>query len=321
MKGLVSIIVPVYNSENYLEECITSILEQSYKNIELILINDGSDDESLKICKAFEERDERVRVIDKENAGVSAARNDGIAAARGMYVGFVDSDDTVKRDLYEKLVGLLSKDLSQCAVLSSYTINNDHERQTKKDGVVTNQEALGLLLELKFPTSLWAYLYKREVVQEISLKEDIHFFEDFEFNYRILKSCRLISLCSENLYYYRDNTSSINSQGANSKRLTCLLIPEYMRQDMKREKNRVGLRRLCYLESYFIVALLVVLRAPLTSYEQEYLKKVCSHIRRVWFRLILSTCTPLKSKVFILLAALDGRAAIFCWDLLRRSKH
>ena len=100
----VSIIIPVYNAEEHLTKCVESVLAQTEKNIEIILIDDGSRDSSLDICQAYEKQDERVRVIHQENFGVSVARNRGIEIAVGEYIGFVDSDDWIQRDMYERLL-------------------------------------------------------------------------------------------------------------------------------------------------------------------------------------------------------------------------
>ena len=103
MKDLISVIVPVYNVKNYLEKCLDSIINQTYKNLEIILINDGSTDESLDICYMYEKKDKRIKVYNQENHGLSYTRNRGIELARGKYIGFVDSDDVISPFMYEFL--------------------------------------------------------------------------------------------------------------------------------------------------------------------------------------------------------------------------
>ena len=97
-KDLISIIIPVYNVEKYLEECIESVINQTYRNLEIILVDDGSTDKCLETCKEYEKRDNRIKVIHQENAGVSVARNVGIDFSTGQYIGFVDSDDFIEKD-------------------------------------------------------------------------------------------------------------------------------------------------------------------------------------------------------------------------------
>ena len=103
MNELISVVVPVYNVENYLEKCVSSITNQTYKNLEIILVNDGSKDNSGAICDDLAKNDSRIKVIHKENGGLSDARNTGINVATGEYIGFVDSDDWIERDMYEQL--------------------------------------------------------------------------------------------------------------------------------------------------------------------------------------------------------------------------
>ena len=116
---LVSIIIPIYNVENYLEQCIISVVHQTYKNLEIILVNDGSPDNSGKICDDFALMDKRIKVIHKMNGGLSSARNAGIDIAKGEYLGFVDSDDTIEPFMYEKLMTAIKRDgidLAVCAI-------------------------------------------------------------------------------------------------------------------------------------------------------------------------------------------------------------
>ncbi|HCJ56219.1 MAG TPA: hypothetical protein DHV55_01640, partial [Clostridiaceae bacterium] len=138
MSSLISIIVPIYNAERYLVGCIESILAQTYKNIQVILVNDGSTDNSLKICNLYKSLDSRVIVIDKLNEGVSATRNLGLQVAKGDYIGFVDSDDHIEKNMYEVLLNKIKRDRSDLCAMSSYTINN----YTGNSNLVSNIEAL-----------------------------------------------------------------------------------------------------------------------------------------------------------------------------------
>lgn len=114
---LISIIIPVYKTEQYLKRCVESVLAQTYQDLEIILVNDGSPDNSLKICYEYAEMDRRIKVVNKENGGVASARNAGIDLAAGEYIGFVDSDDYIEPDMFELLVGLINEykaDISIC---------------------------------------------------------------------------------------------------------------------------------------------------------------------------------------------------------------
>ena len=168
MNNLISVIVPIYNSEKYLPKCIESILSQTYKNLELILINDGSTDNSLNICNYYKSLDNRIIVIDKPNEGVSATRNLGIKIAKGDYLGFVDSDDYIEDNMYEVLLTQIETDKSQICVMTSYTVNSLKKCPSLyKKGIISGNEALKQLLMLRFP-SLWAYLYSKDVIKVLS---------------------------------------------------------------------------------------------------------------------------------------------------------
>jgi len=106
-KGLISIIVPVYNSSVFLHECLQSIISQTYTNLEILLVDDGSTDDSLEICKSYAEQDSRIKVFHKENGGVSSTRNFGLRVATGEYIGFVDSDDFISSEMFENLLAEL----------------------------------------------------------------------------------------------------------------------------------------------------------------------------------------------------------------------
>ena len=115
----VSVIIPIYNAERYLKECLESVVNQTYRNLDIVLIDDGSKDQSLKICREYQEKDSRVRVISKNNEGVSATRNRGIEEARGQWISFVDSDDIIAENYVEELVKCLSEDAEICFVNST----------------------------------------------------------------------------------------------------------------------------------------------------------------------------------------------------------
>ena len=167
----ISVIIPMYNVEQYLEKCVTSVLEQTYENIELILVDDGSPDNCGKICDDFALRDKRIVVIHKKNGGLSSARNAGLDVATGDYIGFVDSDDWIEPTMYEKLVELLEGencDMAECAV--NLVSKDSFKLYDKQDNeIVSGIDALRRQLDFspKTATSLpriavWSKLFKRD---------------------------------------------------------------------------------------------------------------------------------------------------------------
>lgn len=306
----VSVIVPIYNSESYLDECIVSILNQTYTDLEVILINDGSTDSSLDICKYYKSNDSRIVIIDKKNEGVASARNAGLNLATGKYVAFVDSDDVILNNLYEKLVGMLNDSTSDCAVLSKYIVNKKNEVILNNGQIIDSDHALEMLLFLKFPTSLWAYLYKKDLLLDIRLNENIHFFEDLDFNFRAIFKSKLISICTEDLYLYRQHSASINHQGVNAKRLTCLDIPNAISEYLYKFNEFSLMKKVRYLDAYFILTSLLPLTFPLSKEEGQYAKFVVVHARNTLPSLIFSKSVPIKFKVFVALVSLNVNLAL-----------
>ena len=127
---LISIVVPVYNVEKYLKRCLDSLVNQTYKNIEIILVNDGSTDSSLEICKGYAKKDSRVKIISKKNEGLGYTRNEGINIAKGIYIAFIDSDDYVDENFYEKLYVSAKKYNSDMVYASFKSVDKNNKMRT-----------------------------------------------------------------------------------------------------------------------------------------------------------------------------------------------
>ena len=187
-KGLISIIVPVYNIEKYLPRCIDSILDQTYKNWEAIFVNDGSTDNSLKILEEYKKRDERIKIIDKKNAGSGAARNDGIENSRGEYVAFLDSDDWYEKNFLEKLYNNLTENNSDVAMCNPKMTYDDISKNKKINTYFFNEIELNKTPEkilgiLAMPV-VWNKLYKKDIIVKNKIKfPNYSFCEDVEFLY------------------------------------------------------------------------------------------------------------------------------------------
>lgn len=213
MNPLISIIVPIYKVEAYLRRCIDSILSQTYKNLEIILVDDGSPDSCGTICDEYAEKDQRVIVIHKKNAGVGFARNSGIEVFTGHYVMFVDSDDYLSLECVEVLYRRLVADKSDIAVGNYVKIFDNGEIKegyTKypKDFVVSTNQILASYQPHLIYVTPWGKLYKRDIIKKISYPqlrcgEDTWVFED------IISQCGLISFINKPLYYYYQRSDSI----------------------------------------------------------------------------------------------------------------
>ncbi len=204
----ISVIVPVYNSEKTLVRCADSILNGTHKNIELIFINDESTDNSLEICLRYADRDGRVKVINKENRGVSIARNEGVAAATGDYIAFVDSDDYVDRDMYEKLLNN-----SDCAsadiVFCGYnTVNGDKIIPRVEPQFALTVTDKRYRSNFQYDTenyvmgNVWRMIVKSEIAKSVTFRNDIHIAEDLVYLLSVLNIAKKVNTVNERLYFY-----------------------------------------------------------------------------------------------------------------------
>lgn len=214
---LISIIIPVYNTERYLEKCIESILSQSYKNLEIILINDGSTDTSALICDLLCNRDNRIKVIHKTNGGVSSARNEGLKYASGDYIGFVDSDDWINKDYFETLYNAITRydaDISICGYVSEMDNGSVAKSTAVSEAIVfNNEEAIKAMFDgTIFMGHMCNKLYKKQTVKNIKFEKDIHMYEDLLFNVQtIIKSNKIVFIPSFGYHYVRHEESACNS--------------------------------------------------------------------------------------------------------------
>lgn len=213
MNEKISIIVPIYNVEMYLEECINSLIHQTYSNIEIILIDDGSSDSSGKICDKYKKIDNRIRVVHKENGGVSSARNAGIRLVNTKYISFVDPDDYVSEQFIEKLYNSLVDNSADIAVCNFFTIREKNiiEDRKIKNNSLNQEEALRLLVKDEIMSSyLWNKMFKKELFE--NLQFDIGYrYEDIRIMHKIFLKAKKIVMIEDSLYYYRIRMDSITN--------------------------------------------------------------------------------------------------------------
>lgn len=210
MDPLISVIVPIYGVEAYLNQCLDSLLNQTYKNLEIILVDDGSPDGCPAICDEYATKDPRVRVIHKENGGLSDARNAGIDVAQGEYIGFVDSDDWVMPDMYEYLLqGVLGyqSEISYCGFVNVHDTWADYPNN-QTDKVFTAETALNELFFDRLGNFAWNKLYKAELWEGIRFPVGKNF-EDIRTTYKLFERASRIAILKEPKYYYRIRQGSI----------------------------------------------------------------------------------------------------------------
>ena len=210
---LISVIVPVYNSASYLAECIDSLLGQTATDIEIILVDDGSTDDSSSICAQYRSlHADKIKAVRQPNAGQSAARNTGLRLASGKYIAFCDADDAYAPHALEKLVQQLESN-PQCDIAVAGYINADRcPAQWNTDiefRIYTPTECIRRTLyqNKEFHTSVWAKLFRRNVFDEVRFTEGLYY-EDLEITSRVYAACRSIAITDSAVYFYRHNPAS-----------------------------------------------------------------------------------------------------------------
>ena len=214
MNDLISVIVPIYKVEKYINKCVNSIMAQTYKNIEIILIDDGSPDKCGDICDEFEKKDLRIKVIHKENGGQGSARNAGLDVAKGLYVVFVDSDDYIPEDAIEKMYNQILNDDSDM-VIGQYTkiypdeSKKECELNIKEKMIFSREEAMNALHTHSSPLHCCACakLYQKKIFESLRFTSTI--FEDSQIWPRIINKCTKISAIPDSVYFYfqRDDST------------------------------------------------------------------------------------------------------------------
>lgn len=223
MDKLISVVVPIYNVENYLKRCIDSIVNQTYENLEIILVDDGSTDGSSAICDAYAKKENRIKVVHQKNAGLSAARNNGFKMAKGEYIGFIDADDYVEPAMYEELLHQMLLHGADMAIGNVCRVDENgyllEDTSAVTDAVYTKEEMLRKITEengVYFVTA-WNKLYKREIFDKVSFPEGkIH--EDEFVIHEILDCCKKIVTTKKIYYYYVQRANSIMSEEVTLKR-------------------------------------------------------------------------------------------------------
>ena len=224
MEKLISVILPCYNVEKYIDKCMDTIINQTYKNLEIILVDDGSPDNSGKICDEWAKKDSRVKVVHKKNGGLSSARNAGMEVATGDFITFVDPDDYVDKTMYEKMISRINEENSDICFVGFVHVyengkpNNVYIEENlkilekeinfkyfhlfnfnKKDNVTRTDNIMG---------SVWRVLIKKDLVEDVKFIENV-VSEDLFFMVEILKKVKKVSVIDENLYFYLQRVGSL----------------------------------------------------------------------------------------------------------------
>ena len=252
-KALISLIIPVYKVEKYLEKCIQSVINQTYENLQIILVDDGSPDNCGKICDEYAKKDHRIEVIHKSNGGLSDARNKGLEIAKGEYIGFVDSDDYIEADMYEVLYNLLKQYNADVSICNFYTVSQGKISIKNADNGINEYNRIEILKEILLDKNIqsyaWNKLYKKELFDEIKYPIGKKY-EDIGTTFYLLEKCNKVVVTGKSEYYY------INRQDSIVNNVTESTITDYIKLIMQRYD---------YIEKNI---------KELSSYNKDYLKRI-----------------------------------------------
>ncbi len=295
LQKLLSIIVPVYNAEKYLDRCITSLLNQSYTNFEVLLINDSSTDNSAMICQRYVQKDSRIRLLNKKNEGAGFARNYGIMHAHGDIIGFCDADDYQSPDMYEKMISLMVEndyDLVYCG--------NTNEKKIPKitgqvEAFVDEISIFRLMLgevgtppnikeDTYYGSSVWRGIYKKKIIDENKIKflsERKIGSEDLLFNLKFLSKCKSAAYLNDELYMHCDNDDSMTHSKEhfdieNEIRLfneINIILSDTIKYDYKLEMYRFFIKRI----RLAVISMSKAVKNGFLFYELNSIKKVLNN--------------------------------------------
>ena len=293
MDDLVSIVVTIFNAYNYLPRCIDSILGQTYNNLQIILVNDGSTDNSLVICEDYARRDKRIEIVNKSNSGVADTRNVGVSKAKGLYLAFVDSDDYIHEKYIENMYNSLKRGGADICVCDSQIVNEGEEDLsviTQKptlstshlDGTFPSETVVKALPSLPFLVVLWNKLYRRDLFDEIIFPK-VHICEDEFVFHRLFAICDKVSMLPERLYFYIKRSESLTTRPFSAYRFDALIALDD-RMNFYLEKKSYELLRMtcsayikCYIKLYIQYKMLPVYDKECALLWKDYTAKFRSH--------------------------------------------
>lgn len=317
---LISIVIPVYNVENYIFKCLKSITNQTYKNIEVIMINDGSTDNSRKICDVFVKDDSRFKIFDKINGGLSDARNFGVEKSKGKYITFVDSDDYVDDDYVEYLYRIIKRNGVRMSICQHRTLfNNGKVEGHSYHGVekISSENALRrLLYSNEIDTSAWAKLYEAKMFDDIAFPFG-KLFEDIATTYKFIMKSSYIAVGNQEKYNYVYRSKSIVNGKFNLKKLDLIEMTNGMGKDVVKKYpslKKGTIRRNVYAEI-----------STLNQFDnvQKYKgvkKNIIKQIRRDGYKVLVDPNSPLRDKMAISLIYLGYPIYIIFWKMYIRLK-
>lgn len=302
---ILSIIIPIYNADRFLDKCLESVVRQTLKNWELILIDDGSTDKSLEIMNRFKNHDNRIEVKQIENAGVSTARNVGLSSARGKYIGFVDADDWISEEMFENMVRVAENenlDIVQC----SYAIinENNYVEQTKimENKCYDNpQDILLAYFEQKISPCVFNKIFRKKLIGDMSFDPELSIGEDSQFIYGCCKKAKSLLSFDKVFYFYYQSIGSAMRSGMSAKKFQPLNIVDQQRKDNLENEEILFLlqKKEVFLCTDLILSILD------SGYFLEKLPEVYERITKNRNKILKEKTYPFKIKVMAIMLSVS----------------
>ena len=317
MNDLISVVIPVYRVEKYLERCVESVINQTYTNLEIILIDDGSPDNSGNMCDEYAKIDKRIKVIHKKNGGLSDARNVGIENSKGKYITFIDSDDYIEENYVEILYNTLKKYKVKISVadnLIKYDSGKVINNSTYKEYIVTEKEALEKMLwgERDLDNGAWTKLY------DITLFNNVRYpvgrlYEDTATTYKIYDQCDYIAINSVPVYNYMKRKDSITQCEFNEKKLQLIVSVKEMTDFVsnKYPDLDIACERKMLWAYMSTLSQLATSKSGNKKIENELIEYVMQHKKTV----LKNKKTPKRDKIGIFCLQFGFKFYKFIWNL------
>ncbi|WP_372519738.1 glycosyltransferase family 2 protein [Candidatus Ruminimicrobiellum ovillum] len=311
----ISIIIPIYNADKYLRQCLDSVVNQTFKDIEIICIDDGSSDNSLQILKEYRQKDERIILVDlKQNKGISNARNEGIKFARGNYITFVDSDDYIEPDYIEYLYSILKTFNCKMSVCIHNVIKKGKKKKVfdiKADYKLSSQECIKrLLYNDGIDTSAWAKLYDKTLFDNIKYPEG-KLFEDIAITYKLFIKSKEIACGHLAKYNYVIRENSIVTKNFDKSKLDLVEMTDNMAADIVSlfpNLKKAVLRRRVYARFSTLNQM-----AKVDKKNSDKIKEMINFIKKYKWNILADSNVPLRDKFAVLLIQINYNLYKYVW--------
>lgn len=314
----ISVIIPVYNVEQYLRQCLDSVVNQTYKNLEIFCVDDGSTDNSGKICEEYSLKDNRITVIHKQNDGISSARNAVIDMVKGRYITFIDSDDYVESDFIEYLYNILKKFNCKMSVCTHNIVKNNKIKKSfnlKTDYKLSSQECIKrLLYNDGIDTSAWAKLYEKSLFNDIRYPVG-KLFEDIATTYKFFIKSKEIACGHLAKYNYNVRDNSIVTEKFNRSKLDLLESTDNMAEEVINifpNLKKAALRRRVYARFSTLNQMVKV-----DKENEEKVKEMISFIKKYKWNILTDSNVPIRDKFATLLLQINYNLYKYVWQKIK----